>query len=423
MSAVATPGQVAQRPGFAEFVGIIAFMMGLGALSTDNVLPAFPDIQADFAVADTNSLQLLFSVYMMGFGAAQIIYGPLSDVFGRRPILMAGLIIYTFGSLYALVTDSFTGLLVARAIQGIGCASARVLSIAIVRDRFAGREMARIMSIAVMVFMAVPVVAPATGEFLLLFGSWHLIFVSMLVLVLLLAGWFMLRMPETLHPEYRMPFSAARILGGLKLTVTNRISFGYATVMTLMFGCLMSYVASSQQILQTEVYALGSWFPVAFGFAAAMMGFGAFLNSRLVVRVGLRRMAHTGLCIFIAATTCQCIAAIVYSGQPPLFLFLGLLAISQMAFPLTVPNCNAMAMEPLGSVAGTASSFMGFYNTFGSAVIAALVGSAFDGTVLPLGISFLVLSLAALAVVLWVERGRLFQTHATPRAGPNRPAR
>ena len=414
MSAVSTPGHAAQRPGFAEFVGIIAFMMGLGALSVDNVLPAFPQIRADFAVADANQLQLLFSVYMMGFGAAQIIYGPLSDVWGRRPVLMSGLLIYTAGTVLALVTDSFTGLLIARAVQGIGCASARVLSIAIVRDRFAGREMARIMSIAVMVFMAVPVIAPATGEFLLLFGSWHLIFVSMLGLVLLLAGWFLLRMPETLHPEYRMRFSAANILRGLKLTVTNRISFGYATVMTLMFGCLMSYVGSSQQILQTEVYALGSWFPIAFGFAAAMMGFGAFLNSRLVVRVGLRRMAHTGLLIFVIATSSQCVAAVIYDGKPPLALFLGLLAISQLAFPLTVPNCNAMAMEPLGSVAGTASSFMGFYNTFGSALIALLVGGAFDGTVLPLGIGFLVLALLALGVVLWVERGKLFQTH-----GPN----
>lgn len=420
MSAVSTPGRAAQRPGFAEFVGIVAFMMGLGALSVDNVLPAFPHIRADFGVADANQLQLLFSVYMMGFGAAQIIYGPLSDVYGRRPILMAGLMIYTAGSIYALLTDSFTGLLVARAIQGIGCASARVLAVAIVRDRYAGREMARIMSIAVMVFMAVPVVAPATGEFLLLFGSWHLIFVSMLVLVLLLAGWFMLRMPETLHPEYRMPFSPAGIYRGLKLTVTNRISFGYATVMTLMFGCLMSYVASSQQILQTEVYGLGPLFPIAFGFAAGMMGLGAFLNSRLVVRVGLRRMAHTGLCLFLVATSCQFLAALAFDGRPPLALFLGLLAISQLAFPLTVPNCNAMAMEPLGSVAGTASSFMGFYNTFGSAVIATVIGGAFDGTVLPLGIGFLVLSFSALGVALWVEHGRLFQTHP-PKAAPARP--
>lgn len=420
MSAVSTPGHVAQRPGFAEFVGIIAFMMGLGALSVDNVLPAFPYIQGDFAVENANDLQMLFSVYMMAFGIAQIVYGPLSDVFGRRPALMGGLVIYTIGTVLALVTDSFTGLLVARAIQGAGCASARVLSIAIVRDRYAGRDMARIMSIAVMVFMAVPVVAPATGEFLLLFGSWHLIFMSMLVLVVLLAGWFMMRMPETLHPEYRMPFSFPRILSGLKLTVTNRISFGYATVMTLMFGCLMSYVASSQQILQTEVYALGPLFPVAFGFAAGMMGIGAFVNSRLVGRVGLRRMAHTGLCLFIVAALSQCLAAVVYDGHPPLALFLGILAVTQLAFPMTVPNCNAMAMDPLGSVAGTASSFMGFYNTFGSAVIASIVGRAFDGTVLPLGMGFLVLSLSALGVVLWVEHGRLFQTRG-PHPGPSRP--
>jgi DHA1 family bicyclomycin/chloramphenicol resistance-like MFS transporter len=284
-----------------------------------------------------------------------------------------------------------------------------VLAVAIVRDCYSGREMSRVMSLTFAVFIIVPVVAPATGSATLLFGDWPLLFASMLVLAIVVTTWFWLRMPETLHPEYRLPLSASRILDGIRLTVTTRAALGYSTAVGLMFGTLMGYVGSSQQIFETEVYALGPLFPVAFGAIAAVMGVGAILNAQLVRRWGMRRLAHGSILAFFAVSVLQVTVAALYDGRPPLLLFGSILAASQFLASLAFPNFNAMAMEPLGAVAGTASSFMGFYTTLAAALLGLLIGQAFDGTVLPLGIGYVVLSALAVLVVLWTEGGRLFQ--------------
>jgi MFS transporter, DHA1 family, multidrug resistance protein len=238
---------------FAEFVALIALMMGVTAFAIDNLLPAFDVLGAVFRVDDPNRLQLLVYGYMIAFAVAQIGYGPLSDMLGRRPVLLVGLAIFTIGSLLALVAPSFEVLLLARVIQGIGTAAARVLAVSIVRDRYSGREMARVMSLTMMVFLIVPVFAPTIGTALLLAGGWRAIFASMLALAVGLAVWFGLRMPETLHPEYRFPLSFARIGQAVRLTVSTRISLGYATAVGLMMGCLMGYIGSAQQILETSV--------------------------------------------------------------------------------------------------------------------------------------------------------------------------
>jgi DHA1 family bicyclomycin/chloramphenicol resistance-like MFS transporter len=229
LRAPAPPAQAAavpawKGPGFGEFVGIVALMMAVTAISIDNLLPAFPAIQARFGVADPNSLQLLVYVYMIGFGAAQIVYGPLSDTYGRRSVLLSGLAIYVVGTCLAMVAPSFGWLLAARVIQGIGAASGRVLSTAIVRDRFAGREMASVMSLIMMVFLIVPMIAPAIGGAMLLFGSWVYVFVSMLALAGILVLWFAWRMPETLHPEYRRPFSLGAVAQAVGITFRNRVA-------------------------------------------------------------------------------------------------------------------------------------------------------------------------------------------------------
>jgi DHA1 family bicyclomycin/chloramphenicol resistance-like MFS transporter len=404
----------AHMPRFREFVALIALMMGLTALSIDNLLPAFPAIQATYGVADTNELQLLVYVYMFGFGIVQLVYGPLSDVFGRRPILLAGLAIYAVGCVAAAFAPSFELLLVARAVQGLGVAAARELAVAIVRDCYSGREMARVMSLTFAVFIIVPVFAPATGSVTLLFGGWHLLFTTMLVLAVVVATWFWLRMPETLHPEYRFPLSARRIAEGIRLTVTNRAALGYSTAVGLMFGALMGYVGSSQQIFETDVYGLGPYFPVAFGAIAAVMGVAAVVNSQLVRRLGMRRLSHASILAFVGVSIVQVTLAAAYGGRPPLLLFGLVLAASQFLASLTFPNFNAMAMEPLGAVAGTASSFMGLYTTLLGTLLGLAIGQAFDGTVLPLGIGYLALSVLAVLVVFWTEEGRLFRPQHEP---------
>lgn len=406
-----TAGRAVPAPGFAEFVGLIAFMMALISLSIDNLLPAFGPIQADFGIADHNALQYILTAYMAGFGLMQLIYGPVSDIIGRRPTLMIGLVIYCIGSVVAIAADSFGMLLAGRIIQGMGAASARVLTVTIVRDRFSGREMARVMSLTMMVFIIVPVLAPAIGQAVLVLGTWHTIFVSMLVMAIMLMVWFHLRMPETLHPEYRLPFSLRRIGDGMARCVTTRVSFGYATAAGLLVGALMGYLGSSQAIFETEVYGLGPWFPLAFGLIAAVMGLASFLNSRLVRRLGMRRISHAGILGFVVVGALQVVLAFIFDGRPPLLLFGVVLAANMFLFSLSVSNFNAMAMEPLGSIAGTASSVIGSYTTIASAALGALIGQAFDGTVTPLGLGYFGLGFAALLVVLWAERGRLFVPH------------
>ncbi|GJD30824.1 Bicyclomycin resistance protein [Methylobacterium adhaesivum] len=396
-------------PRFGEFVGIVALMMAVTAISIDNLLPAFPEIRAEFAVADPNHLQWLIYIYMIGFGAAQIIYGPLSDTYGRRPVLLASLAVYVAGTLLAMVAPSFGWLLAARIIQGIGAAGGRVLSTAIVRDRFAGREMASVMSLIMMVFLIVPMIAPAVGGAMLHLGSWHYVFVSMLVLAGLLVVWFSARMPETLHPQDRRTFSLPSIGQAVSLTFRNRVAVGYATALGLLTGCIMGYVGSAQQVFDTGLYRLGALFPVAFGLVAGAMGAATLVNARLVRRIGMRPLSHAGLTAFVVVAVAQVMVALAYGGRPPLGLFLGILAVNQFLLSFAMPNFNALALQPLGEIAGTASSFLGFYTTILGALCGFIIGQAFDGTVLPIGLGYAGLGGLALLVVAWTERGRLYR--------------
>lgn len=413
-----TPPEIAGRgsvetrpaPSFAEFVVLVAMMMAITAFAVDNMLPAFPVIGTAFQVADPNRVQMLVFVYMLGFGVSQLAYGPASDIMGRRPAYMVGLLIFLVGSVVAIFATSFAALLVARFVQGVGAASGRVLSVAIVRDRFSGREMSRVMSLTMVVFIMVPVFAPAVGSLILLFGDWQAIFVVTLLFGIGLGVWFQLRMPETLKPEDRMPFSAARIAGGVRMTLGSRLAVGYATAVGLLFGCIMGMVGSAQQIF-TEVYGLGPWFPLAFGCIAACMGVASFLNSTVVRRFGMRRISHTSTIGVVVCGLAQLGFALAFDGRPPLLVFAGLLGLSQFLSSFSFPNFNALAMEPLGRVAGTAASLMGCYTTIVGVTCGILIGGAFNGTVLPIAIGYLVLASLTLGVVAWTERGRLFQPH------------
>jgi MFS transporter, DHA1 family, multidrug resistance protein len=412
----------ASHPPFVEFVLLIALVMALGSMSIDNLLPAFEPIRTAFGVPDANEMQLILTSYMAGFAVMQIVWGPLSDVVGRRPVLMAGLALYTVGTLVAIVAKSYEMLLFARIVQGLGGAATRVLAVTIVRDRFSGREMARVMSLTIMVFIIVPVFAPALGSLFLLLGGWRLIFVSMLALVLILVSWFGLRMPETLHPEYRMPLSLKAVGRGVAKTASNRVAVGYATAMALSMASLMSYLNSTQQVFETTIYGLGHGFVLVFGAIAICMGCASFANSRLVRRFGMRRLSHAGLLGFIATTSALAAVAVATGGRPPLLVLLPMLAASHFLLSLTMPNFNAMAMEPLGDVAGTASSFIGAYTTLMGALGGLVVGQAFDGTIIPLATGYVCFGVLALGVVLWTEEGRLFAPRHPDPIGAAAPA-
>ena len=404
-------------PGFVEFVVLMAAAMGLSSLSIDNVLPAFAAVGEALSVADANDLQYLVYVYMVGFALAQIVYGPLADMVGRRRAMQIGLVVYAAGSLAAVLATTFPLLLAGRLVQGIGAAAARVVTLTIVRDRYSGHEMARVMSFVMMVFLIVPVFAPAIGSLFLLLGGWRAVFASMLGMAVLLAAAYALRLPETLPPERRMAPSARRLLGAVKAIVTSRATLGYATALGLLFGALMGYIGSSQQIFATRVYGLGALFPLVFGALAGGMTVASLLSARVVRHIGMRRLSHLSLTVFLAVSAALVVLSFVYAGKPPLPVFAGLLGVLLFAFAIAVPNFNAIAMEPLGAVAGTASSLIGCYTTVLGAAVGAIVGQAFDDTVVPLCLGFLVLGGLAFAVVAWTERGALFRGPFEPRAG------
>ncbi|WP_147081409.1 multidrug effflux MFS transporter [Methylobacterium haplocladii] len=384
-------------------------MMAVTAISIDNLLPAFPVIQERFSVADPNRLQLLIYVYMVGFGLGQILYGPLSDSLGRRKVLLVSLAIYLGATVLAMFSPSFGWLLAARILQGIGAAGGRVLSLAIVRDRYAGRAMASVMSLITMVFLIVPMLAPALGQAMLLFGSWVWVFVSMLALGGILAVWFSIRMPETLHPEHRRPLSLKAMGQALRLTLRSRATLGYGTALGLMVGCIMGYVGSAEQVFDSGLYHLGGWFPAAFALVAGAMGASTLINARLVERLGMHWLSHAGLIAFVAVALVQVGIGLVWQGHPPLWLFLTVLSANQFLISFTMPNFQALAMQPVGEVAGTASSFLGFYTTLLGAAFGTVIGQSFDGTVLPVGVGYAGLGCLSLAVVAWTERGRLFR--------------
>ncbi|OKH88175.1 multidrug effflux MFS transporter [Thalassospira sp. TSL5-1] len=399
-------------PPFAEFVTLMALTMGMVALSIDNLLPAFGPISQDYALSDPNEIQLLVFVFMIGFAMMQIVYGPLADVYGRKIILMLGLFIYTIGTVMSFFADSFDHLLIARFVQGLGAAAPRILTLTIIRDCFEGRDMARVMSLVMMVFIIVPVFAPASGGLILSFGSWHLIFGFMLLLVVVLVAWYKLRMPETLHPEYRHKLSIRRIMRDFRVTATTRQTLGYGTAMGLCFGCLMSYIGSAEQIFDSSIYKLGDWFPVVFGLIAAAMSVASFVNARLVRRIGMHKLSHFGLCVFIAMGAVNLAVALAFDGVPPLWMFGVGLTIAHFAFMLTMPNFNSLAMEPLGAIAGTASSLIGFYTTLIGVMCGAIVGQNFNGTVIPIVTGYLTFGVLCLIIVLITEKGKLFRpTH------------
>jgi MFS transporter, DHA1 family, multidrug resistance protein len=394
--------------GFSEFVVLIAVIMALNPLAMDMMLPALPNIGVDFHIDVANRLQAVLSAFLIGFGAGQFVIGPLSDSFGRRPVLLGGMVLYAIASVLALAAPSFETLLLARALEGLGTSATRVIATSIVRDCYAGRRMASVMSLAMMVFIAVPVVAPSFGQALMALTQWRGIFVVLMAYGLVTLAWSWLRLPETLPVVERKPFSILDVLDAYRQTVTNRQTLGYALAAGGVVGSLFAYVFCAQQVF-TGIYRLGHYFPIAFAAIAAGTAVAGFLNARLVGRLGMRVISHSALVGFAA------VAATLYvtekSNALPLPLFMALSALIMFAFGLMIANFTALAMEPQGHIAGTASSLYGSITTLLGIGIGTTIGQAYDGTLLPFSTGFLICTLATLAVVAITEKGRLFKPH------------
>ena len=390
---------------FPAFVALIAAMNAVNALGVDSMLAALPEIGREVGVQSENARQWIIAVYVFGFGAMQIVYGPLADRYGRRPILLTGLCLYALCSIVAGLATSFPALIAARLLQGMAAAAARVLAVSIVRDCYTGRQMARVMSLSFIVFLAVPILAPSIGQLILLFARWRWIFFSLALFGGVVALVAATRLNETLHPEYRRSASFVEVLKAMATVIRQRNAIGYTLASTLAFGALMGFINSIQQIF-ADIFQRPALFPILFACMAASMGVAAFVNSRIVERVGTRMVSHSAALGFMAMGGLHSLIAL--AGFETIVTFAVMQCLTLFCFGLMGANFNSMAMEKVGAIAGTASSVQGFISTCGGAVIGLVIGQAFDGTTIPLSLGFFVLGACAVLTVLWTERGRLF---------------
>ncbi len=394
--------RVLSRP---EFIALMAALMALNALAIDVMLPALPYMGEALGVANENERQFVITAYMIGMGVAQLAFGPLTDRFGRRAPLLAGIGVYVVAVVIAAFAPSFTMLLVLRFIQGLGAASVRVITTAVVRDRYSGREMAEVMSLVFMVFMAIPVIAPSIGQVLLLTGPWQAIFLFMGGLALVFWLWTFMRLPETLPLDKRRPLSLKGVTEGFHIVFTNRVAISYGLAGMFLFGALFGFISSSQQIY-VDIYGLGVYFPVAFALVAGLMAVSSFTNSKVVRGIGMRRLSHGAMLTFTVVSGIWLVFAM--SGFLPLWLFFGLLCVIMFSFGWSASNMNSLSMEPLGAVAGTAASVFGFIQTVGGALIGGYIGQLFDGTTIPTAAGYFTMGVMALVFILIAEKGRLF---------------
>jgi DHA1 family bicyclomycin/chloramphenicol resistance-like MFS transporter len=398
-----------------EFIALMAAMMALNALAIDVMLPALPYMGEALGVGSDNERQFVIGAYMLGFGLAQLAFGPLSDRFGRRAPLLIGLVVYVICAFAATFAPNFAALLALRFVQGLGAAGTRVIATSVVRDCFSGRQMAEVMSLTFMVFMAVPIIAPGIGQILLLSGPWQTIFLFMGGLATVFSLWAFFRLPETLDPENRRPLTAASVLQGFHIVFTNRSAIFYGLAGMFLFGALFGFISSSQQVY-VDIYGLGVYFPVAFAAMAGLMAVSSFLNSRIVGRIGMRRLSHLALIVFTGASAVWLFFSVI--GFLPLWLFLANFAVIMFMFGWAAANMNSLSMEPLGAVAGTASSVFGFIQTVGGALLGTFIGQMFNGTITPIASGYLMMGALALSCVLIAEKGKLFGVGTDPAAAP-----
>lgn len=388
--------------GMPEFVTMLALMVSLLAMSIDSMLPALGEISDELRPADPNDIQFVVTMMLFGFAAGQIVAGPLSDSYGRKPVIYGGYVLFIIGCVLSIIADDFTVMLLGRFLQGLGAAAPRIVSVALVRDGYEGRAMARIMSIVMAIFILVPSIAPAIGQGVMLITDWRAIFGLLLTMAIIAFVWFAIRQPETLPTERRRKFSVGAIAGGIREAIGYRALAGYTLATGIMFGAFVGYLSSSQQIFQ-NAYDAGQWFVIYFGCASLSIGAASAFNAKVVVRLGMKYMTWRAL---LGLTFASCLfvpLVLAGNGLPPLWLFMTWLMVVFFFVGIVFGNFNALAMEPVGHMAGLGAAIVGSVSTFISLPIGWAVGGAFNGTVTPLVTGFAVSGALCLAVMRWVE--------------------
>ena len=388
-----------------EFVAVIAMSFATIAFSIDAMLPAMPQIGEALTPDNLNRAQLIVTSFLLGLGLGTFFTGPLSDAFGRRRVLLGGYGIYIIGSLLAIVAGSLELMLAARFVQGLGAAGPRVVAVAIVRDNYAGRQMAQMMSFVMTVFMLVPVIAPSIGAIIIALAGWRAIFLSFVVFALISGGWFALRQPESLPVPKRRKFKMSLLWAGTKEMLSIRVVRISIAVQTLLLGVLYGLLVSSQQVLDIS-FDRGAEFPLWFGAVAIIAGISGIVNAKLVLRFGMRILVQIALAGVMVVSAC--VGALFWLGTIPDGAYFPAFMIFMTAVffmvGMTMGNLNAIAMEPLGHMAGMAASIISAISTVLGLVIAVPLGLSFDGTPLPLIIGVFFCVTSALGLMHFIRR-------------------
>ncbi len=385
--------------GQVEFTAMLAMLFATIAFSIDAMLPALPQIAAELTPAAVNRAQLILTAFVLGMGVGTLFAGPISDAIGRKPAIFGGFALYLAGAALAHQAQSLELLLAARVLQGLGAAGPRIVSLALVRDLYAGREMARVTSFVMMIFMVVPAVAPSIGAAIVHVWDWRAVFLAFMLFALVGAGWLAIRQPETLTPSLRRPLSVANILSAGREVLTDRDVLIYTAVMTLGFGQMFALLSSIQQLF-TDTYGRGQGFPLWFALIAAFSATASVINARYVMKIGMR-----GMCIYAyglqVATSLIALGLLwggVVTGAAAFAVFFIWATSVFFLAGLTFGNLNALSLQKMGHIAGMAASIVAAVSTVGAVLIAAPVGQAFDGTPVPVIVGAVICS--GLALIL-----------------------
>lgn len=386
---------------FNEFIGLMAMMMSLVALSIDTILPALEFIGQSMGNTNSNNNQFMITFFMIGLACGQIFFGPWSDSIGRRKAMLVGYSIFFIGSVLSIFSTDYNTILFSRFLQGIGVSAPRVLSMAIVRDLFQGRAMARVMSFVTMIFIFVPMLAPMMGQAILTMFNWRAIFIFTGLFGITSLTWYLLRQDETLNPDDRTNFTWPRVKQGINAVFSNRTVIGYTLASGLMFGPFLFFLSSSPQLFQVK-YGLAENFPFYFAGISSVLGVTALFNGKKVMKHGMKKLALRALIALVFSSFLFYCISLYFNGLPPLWLITVYMVILFICIGLTNGNLTALSMEPLGKIAGIGAAIIGFVSTLLSVVIAIVIGRFFDGTTYPLILSFMGAAILSLLLFKWI---------------------
>ena len=388
-----------------EFIALVAMLTALVAMSIDTMLPAVGQIATELGAANPNDRQFIVLAFFAGLMIGTLIFGPVSDSVGRKPTIYVGLVLFVAGSLLCMVSTTFPMLIAGRLLQGIGASSPRIVSMAMVRDGAKGAEMARIMSFVMSVFMLVPILAPSIGQGVLYIANWRYIFAGFVIAAIIVAIWLATRQAETLSPENRREFSAAKLMSSAGEVFKSPVAFGYTLAVGFIFAAFTTFLGTSQQIFADQ-YQQGDAFALWFGGLACGIAISMILNGIYVKQIGMRKLSQWALLGFIAVWCTMLVLCFIFKGHPPLPAVGVLFFISWFCSGMIFGNYNAMALEPMGHIAGMAAAISGALSTLIAVVLGGIAGRQYDGTLYPITVAFVVFGLMALVFSTWAERGR-----------------